>query len=128
MPTAAPRPCTHPGCGVLVRDGSTRCDRHKVIERRQYDHKRGSSAQRGYGSRWQKARQTFLGDNPTCRRCGQPATVVDHITPHKGNTELFWSVSNWQPMCKACHDTKTAREDGGFGNGEGGVNLYRPRR
>lgn len=43
------------------------------------------------------------------------ATVVDHNIPHKGNKVLFWDVSNWQSLCKACHDAKTAREDGGFG-------------
>ena len=32
------------------------------------------------------------------------ATVVDHITPHKGDLKLFWSRSNWQPLCKPHHD------------------------
>ncbi|WP_390622926.1 HNH endonuclease [Ralstonia syzygii] len=45
-----------------------------------------------------------------------PATVVDHIVPHKGDQHLFWRRSNWQALCKACHDRKTAREDGGFAN------------
>jgi 5-methylcytosine-specific restriction protein A len=45
-----------------------------------------------------------------------PATVVDHIKPHKGNAILFWLVSNWQGLCKHCHDVKTATEDGGFGH------------
>ena len=132
MPNAAPRPCTYPGCGVLVYGGS-RCDKHKVIERKRYDQQRGSSAQRGYGSRWQKARATYLANHPTCVACAArgmltAASVVDHITPHKGNTELFWSVDNWQAMCKPCHDAKTAREDGGFGKGRAGENLYPPNR
>ena len=46
---------------------------------------------------------------------GQQMAVVDHIIPHKGDKVLFWDRSNWQPLCKTCHDTKTAREDGGFG-------------
>lgn len=45
------------------------------------------------------------------------AIVVDHIIPHKGNKALFWDTRNWQPLCKPCHDSKTVREDGGFGNG-----------
>lgn len=69
-----------------------------------------------YGYRWQKARSNYLSVNHLCVSCNQPAVVVDHITPHKGNMELFWSVDNWQPMCKSCHDSKTATEDGGFGN------------
>ncbi len=44
-----------------------------------------------------------------------PATVVDHIRPHKGNQELFWDVTNWGALCKRCHDIKTVKEDGGFG-------------
>ena len=81
---------------------------------------RKTAAQRGYGSRWQKARATFLDRNPLCRECDKAgrvvvATVVDHITPHKGDQALFWDTDNWQPMCKRHHDEKTAREDGGFG-------------
>ncbi|MEK4492972.1 HNH endonuclease [Paenibacillus sp. FSL L8-0493] len=53
-----------------------------------------------------------------CTKAGkvEAATVVDHIVPHKGDKELFWQRDNWQALCKACHDTKTVREDGGFGN------------
>ena len=82
---------------------------------------RQTSAQRGYGGRWQRYRDTFLAANPLCVRHlaqGQtePATVVDHITPHKGNEELFWDPDNHQALCKLCHDRKTATEDGGFGH------------
>ena len=45
-----------------------------------------------------------------------PATVVDHIIPHKGDMDIFWDEDNWQPLCKRCHDQKTATENGGFGN------------
>ena len=43
-----------------------------------------------------------------------PATVVDHIVPHKGDKKLFWDSGNWQPLCGPCHSRKTAKEDGGF--------------
>ena len=36
-----------------------------------------------------------------------PATVVDHIIPHRGDKRLFWDEKNWQPLCKDCHDRKT---------------------
>jgi len=36
-----------------------------------------------------------------------PATVVDHIIPHRGDERLFWDETNWQPLCKQCHDKKT---------------------
>lgn len=115
MPVASPKPCTYPGCGALVHGGS-RCARHQHIEQRVADKQRASASQRGYGSRWQKARATFLSNNRECCRCQADATVVDHKIPHKGNQELFWDSDNWQPMCKRCHDAKTARQDGGFGN------------
>jgi 5-methylcytosine-specific restriction protein A len=35
------------------------------------------------------------------------AVVVDHITPHRRNKELFWDKTNWQALCKRCHDRKT---------------------
>jgi len=119
MPSAAPRPCTYPGCGALVHGGS-RCEKHKHVERKTADKQRGSSSERGYGSRWQKARAGFLRAHPLCaehQRKGfvEIATVVDHIVPHKGDMAMFWDASNWQPLCKQCHDAKTAREDGGFG-------------
>jgi 5-methylcytosine-specific restriction protein A len=54
-----------------------------------------------------------------CKAAGRvtAATMVDHIIPHRGDQKLFWdSEHNWQSGCKLCHDRKTAREDGGFGN------------
>lgn len=33
-----------------------------------------------------------------------PATVVDHIQPHRGDSALFWSESNWQSLCAPHHD------------------------
>jgi 5-methylcytosine-specific restriction protein A len=41
---------------------------------------------------------------------------VDHIVPHKGDMRLFWDPRNHQGLCERCHNSKTAREDGGFGH------------
>lgn len=90
----------------------------KVIEKRE------SSAKRGYGRAWQKAREGFLRKHPLCEcdKCQagtlrvRAATVVDHIIPHRGDKKLFWDRNNWQAMAASCHSKKTAREDGGFGN------------
>ena len=85
------------------------------------DARRGSRQERGYGARWERERARFLRDNPLCvehERNGRvaEATVVDHVKPHRGDQSLFWTRANWQSLCKPCHDSKTAREDGGFGN------------
>lgn len=85
------------------------------------DRYRGSRHERGYDSRWDKARLTYLRHHPLCVHCErdgrtEAATVVDHIIPHRGDKKMFWDKTNWQPLCKRHHDVKTASEDGGFGN------------
>lgn len=67
-----------------------------------------------YNYKWQQARAAFLAENPLCIRCSElgrvtAATIVDHITPHRGSMILFWRRSNWQPMCKHCHDSYKQR-------------------
>lgn len=120
MPVSAPTPCRHPGCGALVKTGAGFCDLHRKAEQKRVDERRGSSTRRGYDSRWRKAREGYLRSHPLCAECERngniaTATVVDHIIPHKGDKSLFWESSNWQPLCKSCHDSKTAREDGRWG-------------
>jgi 5-methylcytosine-specific restriction enzyme A len=122
MVAAAPRPCRYAGCGVLVVSGF--CVKHQQIAQREEDRRRGSANDRGYGSKWRKARAQYLSEHPLCEcsECAAGAirtrasSVVDHIVPHRGDLKLFWSRRNWRAMAKACHDKKTAREDGGFGN------------
>jgi 5-methylcytosine-specific restriction endonuclease McrA len=71
-----------------------------------------TTAQRGYGGKWQVARLQFLNQHPLCAECQRnghiaSATVIDHIIPHRGNQDLFWDRKNWQALCKSCHDAKT---------------------
>ncbi|WP_320109629.1 HNH endonuclease [Rhodopseudomonas sp. P2A-2r] len=42
----------------------------------------------------------------TGQRCGQPASVVDHIIPHRGDRARFWDRTNWQPLCTHCHASR----------------------
>lgn len=75
---------------------------------------RKSSTARGYNYRWQKVSKLFLDENPLCKFCSdmgiiRAAEVVDHITPHKGNQELFWNTSNWQGLCIPCHNITKQR-------------------
>lgn len=124
MPSAPKKACSKFGCKEVVERGQRFCSEHKSLYQEAIDKKRGTAAQRGYGSRWQKARLGFLRNNPLCLHCQAEgviasATVVDHIIPHKGDMALFWDRDNWQPLCKRHHDIKTATEDGGFGRGRG---------
>lgn len=71
---------------------------------------RGSSTERGYGYKWQQARLGYLRKHPLCVECQRrgrvvAATVVDHKTPHRGDMKLFWDSTNWQSLCKPCHDS-----------------------
>jgi 5-methylcytosine-specific restriction enzyme A len=66
--------------------------------------KRESAAGRGYDARWRKYRLGYLTKHPRCAMCNRPATVVDHIEPHRGDTRKFWDPRNHQPLCKVCHD------------------------
>ena len=80
-----------------------------------------TTTSRGYGYKWQKAREQYLREHPLCCYCQRigrvtPATIVDHIIPHKGDEPLMWNESNWQPLYKPCHDsTKKAEEARGGG-------------
>jgi 5-methylcytosine-specific restriction enzyme A len=71
-----------------------------------------------YDARWQRASKAWLAANPVAvdwfgDHGGRVyrAEVVDHITPHRGNLELFWDQDNWQGLTKHDHDRKTAYEN-----------------
>ena len=82
-----------------------------------WQRKRRTANDRGYNYRWQKRSAAFRRQHPLCVQCGLdpldpvPAEVVDHIIPHKGDHRLFWDRSNWQSLCKRCHDRKTRAEN-----------------
>jgi 5-methylcytosine-specific restriction protein A len=70
---------------------------------------RTSAFDRGYDRQWQKASSLFKRQYPLCLGCEAigrvaPTEVVDHVVPHKGDRELFWDQSRWQPACKWHHD------------------------
>ena len=75
-----------------------------------------TSAERGYGGKWQRERLIFLGKHPLCERCQAigrttAATVVNHRIPHKGDWKLFWDRKNWEPSCQPHHDRDIKKEE-----------------
>ena len=108
MPRKPLKPCKHPNCPKLTEGDY--CEKHIKL------HQRPSAQKRGYDYRCQKASKLFLIAHPFCEYCKKEnrlvkATVGDHIIPHRGDKELFWNESNWQALCKRCHDHKTMTED-----------------
>ena len=106
------RPCRHPGCPELTREGY--CPKHKPVKAP----RRTSAEYHGwYNLRvWtDDLRPAQLLREPWCRECARRgvrtrATVVDHVEPHRGDWTKFINRDNLQSLCKRCHDQKTARE------------------
>ena len=75
---------------------------------------------------WPPECLTFLREEPIYEISdtdrGRPATVVDHIIPHKGDQVLFWAEWNWQGLTKRAHDIKT----GGEARGQRSVPAVQP--
>ena len=87
--------CREAGCVTITADAY--CGLHP--------HRRVS----GRDPRWSKLRAAVLAVEPLCRRCGDMAVEVDHITPlADGGAEL--DPANCQPLCRSCHTAKSAAE------------------
>ena len=119
MPYKPARSCAV--CGALTTNKERFCDYHLKQRNQIIDANRGTPSERGYDSRWTKARTMYLREHPLCVMCEREnmvvaAEVVDHIHPHHGDHLLMWDPDNWQSLCKRDHDIKTAKEDGAFGN------------
>lgn len=106
MPMAPPRIC---GCGHKIASGE-RCP-CEVRRKAEHDKRRPTARQRGYGGRWEAERAAYLKVHRTCARCSSAATVVDHIIPHRQDQKLFWSRSNWQPLCTHHHSSAKQSEE-----------------
>jgi 5-methylcytosine-specific restriction protein A len=110
MPQAAPKPCSHPACAVLVRDGTSRCPQHKA---KAWAQAPGSETKRRTGRALQRDRAALFSREPLCRECSAAgrvalATIRDHVKPlAEGGAD---DDSNVQPLCQACSDAKTAAE------------------
>ena len=68
-------------------------------------------------ARWKRLRDRFLSEHPLCARCllqeiVEPATVVHHKTPHKGDLVLFWG-GPFEALCAPHHNSQGQLEDHG---------------
>jgi 5-methylcytosine-specific restriction protein A len=115
MPKAAPRPCTRPGCGLLIAPGAV-CPKHPTRDGSFSDRSRGTRHERGYGAEWDVTRAAIMKrDAGLCQPCLQAtpervtrAYAVDHIVNKaEGGTD---DESNLRAICRACHKAKTQEE------------------
>lgn len=122
MPSKPPTNCKFPSCPALVPPGELYCPEHRRKVDSDWHRDRETTHGRVYTKRWDRARRAFLAQHPLCEECKrqgrvEPATQVDHITPHGMNMDLFWdSENNWEALCRPCHSRKTARETNFTGN------------
>jgi 5-methylcytosine-specific restriction endonuclease McrA len=106
MPYKCGRVCA---CGRVVANGDL-CP-CQIKRKAETDRRRPNANDRGYDSRWSKARRAFLDKHPSCAMCGKPAVVVDHVKPHRGDRALFWDKGNWQPLCTHHHNSTKQRQE-----------------
>jgi len=130
MPSAPLRPCPVNGCPELTTGG--KCDVHRQQSAKVSEARRGTAQERGYTYKWSLTSQQHLRQYPLCGmkdvcayegwrgECYEQgrttkATCTDHIIPHKGDRHLFWDPLNRCSLCERCHNLKTSRYEGGFG-------------
>lgn len=81
-------------------------------------------------ARWRTIARHQRLTEPTCRMCRAqgrvtPATVCDHVEPHRGDPDAFWS-GPFQSLCDACHAGPKQRQEATgrvVGNGADGRPL-----
>jgi 5-methylcytosine-specific restriction enzyme A len=106
MPNKPLRPCAHPGCCNLTKDGH--CEKHprKIWEK-------NKEVKRITGRKLQRERNRLFDDNPLCVGCQRrgiirSATQRDHIIPlAEGGQDV---PENTQGLCDECHKIKSEEE------------------
>lgn len=77
---------------------------------------------------WKQRRLYQLGLEPLCRFCMvignvTPATVADHMVPHRGDPDLFFN-GELQSLCSSCHSSAKQREENGSYSGAADLDGY----
>lgn len=105
------RPCSFPGCG----DKAEYRGRCKLHARTYEDSKPYRDL---YGSKkWENTSIAWRKKHPLCAVCEKegrvtPASEVDHVEPHRGDSVKFFDNNNIQSICRECHQEKTRKERG----------------
>lgn len=140
------KPCTHPGCSALLKQGDagSKCTKHAgdtyaaAVTKRAVRTSTASKAGTRYATtnardalynsaHWKRRRAFILLRDRFCCICRKArSTVVDHkIAREQGGDE---SDENLQGLCTACHSRKTIEHDRGFGRQQGETTYTRMQR
>ncbi|WP_199085455.1 HNH endonuclease [Bosea sp. ASV33] len=95
--------------------------------KREYEQRRTveSETRRLYWTaRWRAIAKDQLAREPLCATClvedrVTPATVCDHVEPHRGDVVAFWTNAR-QSLCTSCHSSAKQAEEAADRAGRGG--------
>ena len=114
--------CKYPGCTHMVDTPRTYCKQHAALGRAAEMRKADARQPQWAGAerpnealynttRWRKLRREVLQANGCCALCGATDRLhVHHITPPKGDEELFYNHDNLTVLCESCHARMTSAE------------------
>ena len=111
--------CTAPACKEIVRDGTSKCEKHKRKQTKESNKLRkvngGRRNAKVYDSvRWRNLSKKKRQNTPFCEMCDEEgvttvADVVDHIVEiEDGGDPFAWD--NLMSLCHGHHNSKTAKE------------------
>lgn len=117
MPYKPKRPCSYTGCPKLTN--GQYCEEHKKKADRDYNrYQRDPASKKRYGGAWKRIRNSYIKAHPLCEVCKKnskltPAKEVHHIVPLSNGGDH--RNENLMSLCKSCHSTITAKENGRWG-------------
>lgn len=109
--------CKYPGCYAYANDDGY-CDKHQAYHvadapkpKTPWDGAARPNDALYNTHRWRVLRANVVRKYGQCAVCGSTDNLtVHHITPPRGDGELFFDDGNLIVLCKACHDRQTAQE------------------
>lgn len=107
MPRSPERPCDYPTCSSTARPGKHYCAKHGGLE---YDKRRGTAAQRGYGAEWARLSSDYralIGNQCEIvvggQRCAGKCEAVHHIEPVATAPHRRLDRTNLVGLCRSHH-------------------------
>ena len=117
MSRVTPHLCAEPGCHSVIEDGPGRCPEHR--------RGRARSGTPGYGHRWQRIRNAYIREHPTCEHAGciAPATDVHHRDGRHPSEPGANDWTNLEALCRSCHRRITEHSKKNGVGGQGATQL-----